>query len=233
MSAAQKLTIDIYSDVMCPWCLIGYGQLTKALKELRGEIDAEIRWRPFELNPDMPAEGEEQEAHLQRKYRRPAEEGARIRGQMKAIAEGAGVSLSWEGEGSDGEGAPPAMMWNTRDCHKLLAFALEQAGPEVQTSLKLALFRAHFNARRNLSDSAVLLDIAASVGLHREAAKAALGDPDLEARVLAEEQQAWDMNISGVPAMIVENKFLVPGAQAPEVYVNVLRRVAEKARAAG
>jgi predicted DsbA family dithiol-disulfide isomerase len=224
----QQLTIDIYSDVMCPWCLIGYGQLSKALKELEGEIAAEIRWRPFELNPQMPPEGEEQEAHLQRKYRRPAEEGARLRGQMKAIAEGAGVSLSWEGEGE----APPAMMWNTRDCHKLLAFALEQAGPQLQTQLKLALFAAHFNQRRNLGDRAVLLDIAAGVGLHREAAKAALDDPDLEARVLAEEAQAWDMNISGVPAMIVENKFLIPGAQAPEVYVNALRRVAEKTRAA-
>ncbi len=225
----QQLTIDIYSDVMCPWCLIGYGQLTKALKELEGEIAAEIRWRPFELNPQMPVEGEEQEAHLQRKYGRPAEEGARIRGQMKAIADGAGVSLSWEGEGE----APPAMMWNTRDCHKLLTFALIEAGPQVQTALKLALFRAHFNERRNLGDRAVLLEIAASVGLHREAARAALDDPDLEARVLAEEAQAWDMNISGVPAMIVENKFLIPGAQAPEVYVNALRRVAEKARAAG
>jgi len=230
--SAQRLTIDIYSDVMCPWCLIGYGQLTKALKELEGEIAAEIRWRPFELNPQMPPEGEEQEAHLQRKYGRPAEEGARIRGQMKAIAESAGVSLSWEGEGPDGEEAPPAMMWNTRDCHKLLAFALEQAGPQVQTALKLALFRAHFNERRKLGDRDVLLDIAASVGLHREAAKAALDDPEIEARVLAEEAQAWDMNISGVPAMIVENKFLIPGAQGPEVYVNALRRVAEKTRAA-
>jgi predicted DsbA family dithiol-disulfide isomerase len=230
--SAQRLTIDIYSDVMCPWCLIGYGQLTKALKELEGEIAAEIRWRPFELNPQMPPEGEEQEAHLQRKYGRPAEEGARIRGQMKAIADSAGVSLSWEGEGPDGEGAPPAMMWNTRDCHKLLAFALEQAGPEVQTALKLALFRAHFNQRRNLGDRDVLLGIAAPLGLHRAAAKAALDDPDLEARVLAEEAQAWDMNISGVPAMIVENKFLIPGAQGPEVYVNALRRVAEKTRAA-
>ena len=224
----HRLTIDIYSDVMCPWCLIGYGQLTKALRELEGEIAAEIRWRPFELNPQMPAEGEEQEAHLQRKYGRPAEDGARIRGQMKAIAESAGVSLSYEGEGE----APPAMMWNTRDCHKLLTFALEQAGPEVQTALKLALFRAHFNERRNLSDRAVLLDIAADAGLHRVAAKAALDDPDLEARVLAEEAQAWDLNISGVPAMIVESKFLIPGAQAPEVYVNALRRVAEKTRAA-
>lgn len=227
----QHLTIDIWSDVMCPWCLIGYGQLTKALQELEGEIEAEIRWRPFELNPDMPPEGEEQEEHLRRKYGRPAEEGARLRGQMKAIAESAGVSLSYEGEGPDGEGAPPAMMWNTRACHKLLAFALEEAGPQVQTQLKLALFRAHFNQRRNLGNRSVLLDIAASVGLHREAAKAALDDPDLEARVLAEEQQAWDMNISGVPAMIVANKFLIPGAQGPEVYVNALRRVAEKVRA--
>ena len=223
----QQLTIDIYSDVMCPWCLIGYGQLTKALAELEGEIAAEIRWRPFELNPDMPPQGEEQEAHLQRKYRRSAEERAGIRGQMKAIAEGAGVSLSWEGEGD----APPAMMWNTRDCHKLLAFALEQAGPEAQTALKLALFKAHFNHRSNLGDRAVLLDIAAENGLHRETAKAALDDPELEARVLAEEAQAWDMNISGVPAMIVNSKFLIPGAQAPEVYVNALRRVAGKAQA--
>lgn len=225
---SQPLTIDIYSDVMCPWCLIGWGQLTKALAELKGEIAAQIRWRPFELNPDMPREGEEQEAHLRRKYGRPAEEGARLRGQMKAIAETAGVSLSYEGEGE----APPAMMWNTRACHKLLTFALEQAGPEAQTALKLALFRAHFNERANLSDRTVLLDIAASAGLHREAAKAALDDPELEARVIAEEQQAWDYNITGVPAMIVDGRFLIPGAQSPEVYVNALRRVAAKSREA-
>jgi predicted DsbA family dithiol-disulfide isomerase len=122
-------------------------------------------------------------------------------------------------------------MWNTRDCHKLLTFALEEAGPKVQTALKLALFRAHFNERKPLGDREVLLDIAASVGLHRVAAKAALDYPELEARVLAEEAQAWDMNISGVPAMIVEGKCMIPGAQAPEVYVNALRRVAEKSRA--
>lgn len=226
MTAPQTLTIDIYSDVMCPWCAIGYGQLTKALDELEGEIDAEIRWRPFELNPDMPVEGEEQEAHLQRKYGRSAQEGAAVRSKMREIAQGAGVSLNYEGEGDP----PPAMMWNTRDCHKLLGFALEQAGPQVQTDLKLALFEAHFNQRKDLSDHTVLLDISASVGLHREAAKAALADEALEARVVAEERQAWDLNISGVPAMIVEGKFLIPGAQAPEVYVNALRRVAEKSQ---
>lgn len=224
----QTLTIDIYSDVMCPWCAIGYGQLTKALEALDGEIAAQVRWRPFELNPDMPAEGEGQEEHLQRKYGRSAEEGAKVRGQMKAIAESAGVSLAYEGEGE----APPAMMWNTRDCHKLLGFALEEAGPQVQTQLKLALFEAHFNHRKPLNQREVLLDIAAGVGLHREAAKAALDDEALEARVIAEERQAWEMNISGVPAMIINGKFLVPGAQGPETYVNVLRRVVEKSNAA-
>jgi predicted DsbA family dithiol-disulfide isomerase len=223
-TAPRQITIDIYSDVMCPWCLIGYGQLTKALNELDGEIEAQLRWRPFELNPDMPQQGEEQETHLQRKYRRSAEEGAAIRGQMKSIADSAGVSLGYEGEGE----APPAMMWNTRAAHKLLTWALEEAGPKVQTDLKLALFKAHFNERRNVSDENILLDIAASLGLHREAAKAALADEDLEARVIAEERQAWDLNISGVPAMIVNGKFLIPGAQAPETYVNALRRVAEK-----
>jgi len=146
---------------------------------------------------------------------------------MKSIADSAGVSLSYEGEGE----APTAMMWNTRDAHKLLTWALEEAGPAVQTQLKLALFKAHFNARRNVSDSTTLLDIAASVGLHREAAKAALEDEDLEARVVAEERQAWDMNISGVPAMVINGKFLIPGAQSPDTYVTALRRVAEKSAA--
>lgn len=226
----DKLTIDIYSDVMCPWCVIGHGQLTKALAELGGEIDAEIRWRPFELNPDMASEGEEQEAHLARKYRRSAEEGAAMRGKMKEIAQGAGVSLTYEGAKDNTGEAPPAMMWNTRDCHKLLALALEQLGPGAQTELKLAMFKAHFNQRRSLADRDVLLDLAAQAGLHREAAKAALDDPDLEARVIAEERQALDLNITGVPAMIVNDKFMIPGAQAPDVYVNALRRVAAKSR---
>lgn len=228
MSERTKLTIDIWSDVMCPWCAIGYAQLTKALDQLDGEIEAQVRWHPFELNPDMPPEGEDQALHIQRKYRRTAEEGAAVRAQMRAIAASAGVSLDYEGAQDEHGEAPPAMMWNTRAAHKLLTFALEEAGPRVQTALKLALFRAHFNQRRNVSDPQVLLEIAAQVGLHREAARAALADDELEARVVAEERQAWDMNITGVPAMVLNGKFLVPGAQSPETYVNVLRRVAQK-----
>lgn len=223
-SAPRRMTIDIWSDVMCPWCAIGYGQLQKALGELEGEIEADIRWHAFELNPDMPEAGEEQAAHIQRKYNRSAEDGAAVRSQMRSIAEGAGVSLDYEGEGE----APPGMMWNTFAAHCLLTWALETAGPAKQTALKLALFRAHFNQRRNISQRDVLLDVAQSVGLDRAEALAALSDTDLAARVREEERKAWDLNISGVPAMVVEGKFMVPGAQPPETYVNVLRRVAEK-----
>lgn len=230
--SAQILTIDIYSDVVCPWCAIGYAQLTRALVELEGEIAAQVRWRPFELNPGMAPEGEGFEEHLSRKYGRSAEEGAAMRGQMKAIAQEAGISLSYEGNLEDGAEPPPQRLWNTRDCHKLLAFALQEAGPAAQTALKLALFRAHFNQRVPLNDRAALLDIAAGAGLHREAAKAALDDPALEARVIAEEQQAWDLNITGVPAMIVAGdsggNFMIPGAQSPQTYVGALRRVAAR-----
>lgn len=227
-AAPEHVTIDIFSDVMCPWCLIGYGQLSRALGQLQGEIAASIRWRAFELNPDMPPEGEDKQAHLARKYGRSAAQGAAIRDQMQALAAEAGVSLSWEGEGA----APTAMMWNTRACHKLLAFARDEAGPAVQTALKLALFRAHFNQRRNLADPEVLLEIAASVGLHRLAARAALEDTALDARVRAEQREAYDMNITGVPAMIIEGRFLIPGAQAPETYVDALRRVVQRRRTA-
>ncbi|MGB7374078.1 MAG: DsbA family oxidoreductase [Pontixanthobacter sp.] len=222
------MTIDIYSDVMCPWCIIGYGQLQKGLALLAGEIEAQIRWHPFELNPDMAAEGEEQAAHIARKYNRTAQQTQAVRGQMKAVAEQAGVSLEYTGEtGAEGE-APPAMMWNTFDAHKLLTWALESASAARQTQLKLALFTAHFNHRRTIGQRSVLLDIAEENGFDRSAAEAILDDPEIANRVRMEQAQAHDLNITGVPAMIVEGKMLIPGAQAPEIYANALRRVAAK-----
>ncbi|WP_061925115.1 DsbA family oxidoreductase [Altererythrobacter epoxidivorans] len=230
MTAPQRMTIDIWSDVMCPWCYVGWGNLTQALEVLDGEIEAQIRWHAFELNPDMPPEGEERTAHIARKYGRSIDDSKAVQGRMREAAEVAKVSLDYEGD-RHGDEAPPAMMWNTRDAHKLLTWALEEAGPQAQTTLKLALFRAHFNERRDVSDHEVLLDVASSAGLHREAAKAALASEELDARVLAEERAAWDMNITGVPAMVVNGKFMIPGAQGPETYVTALRRVAEKTAA--
>ena len=226
MSAAADtttVTIDIWSDVMCPWCLVGWGSLAQALDQLDGEIAAEIRWRPFELNPDMPAEGEEQAAHIQRKYGRTPEQGAGIRGQMRDMADAAGVSLDYEGDDDR-----PAMMWNTFDAHKLLAWTLEAHGPQRQTQLKLALFDAHFHKRRRVGDPRVLAEIAVEQGLDRDAAIAAMTSDRWAAQVRLEERQAWDANITGVPAMVVDSKFLIPGAQGSDSYVATLRRVVEK-----
>ncbi len=224
MSETRTLRIDIWSDVMCPWCLIGWGNLRKGLERLEGEIEADIRWHAFELNPDMPAEGEERTAHIARKYGSTPDQARGVQDRMREAAETAGVSLDYEGE----EPAPPAMMWNTLAAHKLLTWAGETCGPEKQTELELALFRAHFNERRRIGETGVLLDLAAQVGLDRSEAEQALASEALARKVRAEERAAWDLNITGVPAMIVENKFMIPGAQPPEAYADALRRVAER-----
>ncbi|WP_324826934.1 DsbA family oxidoreductase [Qipengyuania zhejiangensis] len=224
MSEPRRLRIDIWSDVMCPWCLVGWGNLQKGLEQLHGEIEADVRWHAFELNPDMPAEGEERTAHIARKYGSTVEQSKAVQGRMREAATIAGVSLDYEGS----DPAPDAMMWNTFSAHKLLTWVGEEFGPQKQTELKLALFEAHFNARRPIGQHDVLLDIAAEAGLDREAAAAALSSDELGHKVRAEERAAWDMNISGVPAMVVENKFMIPGAQPPQTYADALRRVAEK-----
>lgn len=220
MSAPARLTIDIWSDVMCPWCIIGYQQLQSGLALLEGEITAELRWHAFELNPDMPPEGEGQAEHIARKYGRTPEQVAANRAQLHGVGESAGYSFAYHGTAPE----PPAMMWNTFLAHKLLLWTLIEAGPAAQTRLKRALFDAHFQHRRRIADPQVLLDVAEAVGLDRAGAEAALNDEDLGEAVRAEERQAWDMNISGVPAMVVNGKYLIPGAQEPEVYANALRR---------
>lgn len=220
----KKLNIEIWSDVMCPWCIIGYMNLEKALDELAGEIEAEVRWMPFELNPAMAQAGEEQDAHIAKKYGRSPEQAAGMRENIRNLAEQAGFSLSFQGEAE----APPPMMWNTRAAHILLRWALETAGPEAQTRLKLALFRAHFQQRRNVSDRQVLLDIAEGEGLDRTAAKAALSDDRLAGKVVWEEERGHEMNITGVPAMIVNDRLMIPGAQGPETYVAALRQAAAR-----
>jgi len=219
-----RVTIDIFSDVMCPWCIIGYSQLQKALALLEGEIAAEERWRPFELNPDMPPEGEGQAEHIARKYGRNTAEIEANRDRMIQFGDRAGYSFRYSGEGE----GPRPMMWNTFLAHKLLAWVLDTAGPDRQTELKRALFDAHFQQRRNVSDPAVLLDIVQALGLDRAEAEAALVDEALARRVRQEEAAAWDMNISGVPAMLINGKYLIPGAQEPEVYADALRRVVAK-----
>ena len=215
------LTIDIWSDVMCPWCVIGYQNLQAALSDLGDEVEAQIRWLPFELNPDMSPEGEESAAHIARKYGRTLEQAEAGRTMMSERARAVGFPFDYTGEGAP----PPSMLWNTFDAHKLLRWALATEGAEAQTRLKLALFAAHFQQRRRIGERDVLLRVVEQAGFDRAAAEAALDDLALGEAIRAEERQAWEHNISGVPAMVFDGQFLVPGAQEPETYANVIRKV--------
>ena len=220
----QTLRIDIWSDVMCPWCLVGWGALRQALDELDGEIAADIHWHAFELNPDMASEGEERTAHIARKYGRTVEQAKGVQDSMRAAADRAGVSLDYAGE----EPAPPAMMWNTLLAHKLLTWVGETYGSERQTALKLALFEAHFHHRRPIGEADELVAIAEEQGFSADKARTALESEEYTAKVRAEERAAWDLNVTGVPAMVIADKFMIPGAQPSESYADILRKVAAK-----
>jgi predicted DsbA family dithiol-disulfide isomerase len=225
--AKSQVDVQIWSDVMCPWCAIGSAQYAKALKELAGEIEVTTRWMPFELNPDLPPEGKDQQKHLAEVYRRSSEEVAAMRAQMQARAQEAGFAMEWTGEGEE----PAAWMWNTFEPHKLLRWALAVHGPEAQDRLSQALFRAHFQQRRAIGQREVLLAIAAEEGFDRAEAGAALEDEALAIATRIEERRGLEMGINSVPSFIINGRYQIPGAQEPEVYAAALRRVAELAEA--
>jgi predicted DsbA family dithiol-disulfide isomerase len=217
-----KLAVDIWSDIMCPWCAVGYAQFAKAVAELESEIDVEVRWMPFELNPDLPAEGRLQDEHLASVYGRSPDEIAAMREQMGATAARAGFPIDYTGAGE----APPAMMWNTFEAHKLLRWALAYAGPPAQTRLKLALLQAHFQQRRNVSDRETLLDIAEAQGFDRARAAEALDDEALATATRLEERRGREAGINSVPSFVVGGKYLMQGASEPANYARILRQVA-------
>ena len=218
----RSVAVDIWSDVMCPWCAIGYTQFAKAVREVANDLAVEVRWMPFELNPDVPPEGKDQQKHLAEVYQRSPEEVAAMRAQMQATAERAGFPMAWDGEGEE----PAAMMWNTFEAHKLLRWALADNGPDAQTRLSEGLFRAHFQQRRNVGDRDVLLDIAQGVGLDRAKAAEALDDEALAMATRLEERRGREVGINSVPSFVVNGKYLVQGAREPEDYANILRQVA-------
>lgn len=220
--AAKTLHIDFVSDIVCPWCVVGLGGLTEALGRLKGEgIAAEIRFQPFELNPQMPPEGENIVAHIGRKYGATPEQSAKNR---VMIAERA--AESWPGfEMRIGE---DSRIWNTFDAHRLLHWA-GTIGMAEQRALKEALFRAHFTEGRTMTDADVLADAAAAAGLDRAEAAAVLAEGRYAAEVRAAEALWVSRGITGVPAVVVEGKWLISGGQPASVFEDALRKMAVEA----
>jgi predicted DsbA family dithiol-disulfide isomerase len=145
-----------------------------------------------------------------------------MRAQMQATAARAGFPMDYTGPGEE----PPAMMWNTFEAHKLLRWALAVHGPEMQIGLKLALLRAHFQERRNVSDRGVLLNVAEAEGLDRADAAAALDDEALAIATRLEEKRGREAGINSVPSFVIDGKYLVQGAREPEDYAQILRQIA-------
>lgn len=207
----SPLRIDIVSDVMCPWCTIGYHQLATALEA--NNVDHEIHWHPFELNPNMPAEGQDVGEHLAEKYGTTPEQSAANRAMMTAR----GKELGFDFNFVDG-----FRMHNTFHTHQLLHWADEHGR---KNDLKQALFTAHFTHGRDLSDDSVLIEIAGEIGLDRVEAKAVLEDQRF-AGAVRQEQQFWiQQGINGIPAMVFDRKHLVTGAQGVDNFKNILTQL--------
>ena len=216
MTAPAPLQIDIVSDVVCPWCIIGFKQLERAIGMMGSRIDVGVRWHPFQLAPYLPPEGQSIADYGRERYGATPEQSATNRTRIQDAGKPLGIEFNYSSE---------SRIYNTRRAHKLLAWAGETGG---QTALKLALFRAYFTDQRNVSDEEVLLDAAEAAGLDRNAAKAALDDPRYD-QIVDEELRHWDaQNITGVPAFIINGKYMIPGAQDADTFVRVLEKIIEK-----
>lgn len=220
MTASPKaLQIDFVSDVVCPWCVVGLGGLETALGALAAEgITAEIRFQPFELNPDMAPEGENITEHIGRKYGATPEQSAKSRAMIRDRA-----AEAWPGfEMKMGE---TSRIWNTFDAHRLLHWA-GTVGLARQRALKEALFRAHFTDTLPLPDADVLAEAAEAAGLDRAEAEAVLAD-DLYAAEVRDAEALWrSRGITAVPAVVVEGKWLISGGQPTGVFEEALRGMA-------
>ena len=206
--------IDIVSDIVCPWCIIGFRQLQRAMDQVRGDVNLELRWQPFELNPQMPPEGQNLREHLNAKYARSEEENRAARDGLTEL----GASLGFTFNYTDG-----MRVANTFKAHQLLYWAGEHG---AQTALQLALFEAYFTHRQNIDAIEVLVDAAARTGLDSAEAEAVLRDGRYRDAV-RDEQKVWrDRGIHGVPAFVIEERYLLSGAQDSSVFVDAFKKVA-------
>lgn len=206
--------VDIVSDVMCPWCIVGYRQLERALST--AGAGAFVRWHPFELNPAMPPEGQNLGEHLKEKYGGTPAQSAQNRAHLTAVGRDLGITFNFTDD---------TRMVNSFSAHQLLDWALEHG---VQHPLMLALFDAHFSQGRDVSDVDVLVDVAASVGLVPDAARDVLNSAS-HAKQTRTRQQFWTARgISGVPSMVFDGKYLLTGAQGADTYLQMVLKVLEE-----
>ena len=210
------LTIDVISDVICPWCFIGKRRLEKALDGR----PATVRWHPFQLNPDMPRGGIERRAYRIRKFG-SWERSQELDARVAAAGQGEGISFNF-----DRQSRTP----NTLDAHRVIWLAGERG---VQDAVTEALFKAYFTEGRDLSDRATLAEVAAGAGLDRAEVDELLGSDGGLDVVQTGEEQARRLGVSGVPFFIVNGRVALSGAQPPELFRQGFEQAGEAVVAGG
>ncbi|MCE2027522.1 DsbA family oxidoreductase [Sessilibacter corallicola] len=211
------ITIDLVSDVTCPWCIVGFKKLEQALGQTEFSQPVSIQWQPFELNPGLPPQGELLLDNLQRKYNMSKADSENFSARLKSIGE----SLDFEFNiGED------FRMYDTKAAHRLLTWAQQF---NLQTELKLKLFQFNFSESLNISDTEILLSACEAVGLNVEEARAALDDELIRKKTDAEQQFWLQSGIQSVPSIILNRKYLINGAQEPEQIAKVFEKINSEA----
>jgi predicted DsbA family dithiol-disulfide isomerase len=214
----HPLHIDFVSDIACPWCAVGLASLERALEKIGKDIPVDLRFQPFELNPQMGPEGQDVTEHLTQKYGATPEQQAQARAGIAQRGAAVGFTFRQEGRGR---------IWNTFDAHRLLHWAGEQ-GAQQQRDLKMALLRAYHGEGRNPSDREVLAEVAASVGLDRKAAEEVLASGRYTQEVRDAQQHFQGLGIHAVPSVIINSRHLIQGGQPPELFEQALRQLAQQ-----
>jgi predicted DsbA family dithiol-disulfide isomerase len=212
-----KLRLDFVSDIACPWCVIGLKSLETALERLGSQVAVELHFQPFELNPQMPPEGEDVTEHIVKKYGSTPEQAQRNRETIRQRGAELGFTFDMQKR---------ARIYNTFDAHRLLHWAEAQG---KQRELKMALFTAYFTDGKNSSDQATLIAVAEQVGLDGTRAKQILASDEFSKEVREREQFYLNNGIHAVPSVVVNNRHLIQGGQPPEVFERALRELAQAA----
>lgn len=207
------LNVEIVSDVSCPWCIIGYKSLSQALNKLSPQVSAKIAWKPFELNPKMPAEGQHLGEHLQEKYGSTKSDIDQTRSMITARGAALGFEFNFKDE---------SRIYNTFNAHRLLYWARQF---DRQTELKMALFGLYFTEEGNPGNAEELIKTAARAGLPEDEARKILASDLYAKEVRAEEAKYQAMGISMVPTFIINNKYTLTGGQPVDEFVITLKKI--------
>ena len=210
------MRVEIWSDVVCPWCYVGTRRFDEAVERLDG-AGIEVVHRAFELDPSVPPGGQDLAEYLGRKFGGAGRVG-QIHDRLARAAVDVDVDFRWEGK----------RRVNTFDAHRLAAWALDVAGPEVQNDLHQRLFRAYFTDNLDLADHGVLARLAADAGLDPDLAGEALATGAYGDDVRADEHRAGEMDIHAVPTFVIEGRWAIPGAQDIDTFTELLERAAER-----